>query len=217
MDRHPSQRSRTPAIDSIPDRELRPEGPAQDAFLRLGITTFHDACRCVHELPYRRTSGDGDAARVLTEQCGTCSTKHGVVAVLARELGLPVQQYLGFYVLTDSVAPGIGALLKPVGLAGLPYTHCFLQYEGVRIDLTDGNDTGKALPVPPFDFVVPVPAGASRDERQRIYLEHLPWYASREPRLAALPPAAVIELVTACAAHLDARCGVVPAADVSAG
>ena len=68
----------------FPDCEIRAGNPIADAFLSLGIKTFLEACRFVHELPYRYNSDRDDPMILLKERFGSCTTKHATIATLAR-------------------------------------------------------------------------------------------------------------------------------------
>lgn len=207
----PSDSSPVPAPRSIarlPERALRAGRPMQDAFLHRGVATFHAACRWVHALPYGCNSTTERVAVLFEDGQGTCFTKHGVIARLAAELELPIRKQVGFYRLTDEIVTGVGALLRPLDLPFVPQLHCFLQYEDVRVDLTDGNRNGKNRTIDDYDFVVPVPPESTRAELERLYLDHLQRYRAIEPRLAATPVTTVVEVAKACNQLLLSRCGV---------
>ena len=62
---------------------------------------------------------------VLTEGCGTCSSKHALLAGLAAAQRLPVALMLGIYLMNERNTPGIGPVLARYGLAEIPEAHCF--------------------------------------------------------------------------------------------
>ena len=74
----------------FPDKEIVSEGAVSDEFLSLGVKTFVEACRYIHELPYGYNSSKDDPMVVFKEKMGTCTTKHSVIATLAEELDLPL-------------------------------------------------------------------------------------------------------------------------------
>src|SRR5262245_15210194 len=80
------------AIAQLPNLTLTAGSPVQDAFLRCRISSFHDACTWVHQLEYGETISDGGLEALLAERRGTCTTKHGAIAALASEMGLPVHK-----------------------------------------------------------------------------------------------------------------------------
>jgi hypothetical protein len=91
----------------------------------------------MHDLPYGRNSDRSDWRLVLTEQRGTCSTKHVLLAELARENGRPVALVLGVYEMDGENTPGVGEVLREHGLRCVPEAPCYLlAHEDTRVDLT---------------------------------------------------------------------------------
>ena len=127
----------------FPDAPIAPSGGVSDRFLSLGIDTFHDACRYVHELPYGYNSDRDDLMILFQEKMGSCTTKHAVIATLAVESGLPVEKNIGIYAMTEAIVTGTGRILDTYQLPYVPMVHCFLGYGQYRVDLTDGNANGK--------------------------------------------------------------------------
>jgi hypothetical protein len=194
------------AIESLPDLPLASPGPTQTAFLARGVTTLRDACHWVHALPYDHTSSVADVFSVLEEGRGTCFTKHGVIASLAEELEIPLEKQIGFYRLTEEILTGMAELLERYDLPFVPQIHCFLDWHGTRIDLTDGNETGKNKPIDSFDFVIPVPPATTTDLLRSLFHAHLPKYAALHPQLAKVPPETITDVVQASARLSLLRC-----------
>jgi hypothetical protein len=105
-------------------------------FLSAGITDFRKAARYVRNLPYGRNSDRSDFRLVLREGRGTCSTKHALLAQLAKEQGIDVALTLGIYEMSERNTPGVGHVLDKYGLLYIPEAHCYLTYRGTRIDIT---------------------------------------------------------------------------------
>jgi len=82
---------------ALPDAPLRPAGPITAEFVARDIPDFRAAGRHLHHLPYGRNSDRSAFRLVLPEGRGTCSTKHALLAELAREQSLPVVLTLGIY------------------------------------------------------------------------------------------------------------------------
>jgi hypothetical protein len=122
--------------DVLPQVALQSVGPVSVAFIARGITDFRAAGRYLQGLPYGRTVDRADFRAVLRQGKGTCSTKHALLAALAHEHDLPVVLTLGIYAMHERNTPGVGAVLTRYGLASLPEAHCYLTYEGRRIDIT---------------------------------------------------------------------------------
>jgi hypothetical protein len=132
---------------ALPNVLLQPIGQIAADFITRGITDFRAAGRCLHHLPYGRNTDRSDFRLVLPEGRGTCSTKHALLAELAREQDLPVVLTLGIYEMNERNTPGVGIVLDRYGLQYIPEAHCYLRYEGVRIDITRSG----AEPTDPID------------------------------------------------------------------
>jgi hypothetical protein len=122
--------------EALPGSALKPAGPLSAEIMARGVNDFRAAARCVQKLAYGRTLDRTNFGAVLREGKGTCSTKHAYLAALAREQNLKVALMLGVYKMRGNNTPGIGAVLYRHGIAFLPEAHCYLIYEGTRIDVT---------------------------------------------------------------------------------
>jgi len=109
-----------------------------------GLNTFAAAVYHVQNLPYGRTTERSDYRLVLSEGRGTCSSKHALLAALARENGLAVHLILGVYEMTEANTPGIGGELSKHGLPSIPEAHCYLLVRDGVIDVTmpEGSPSG---------------------------------------------------------------------------
>jgi len=128
----------------LPAAPLGAAGPLSAAFRRAGCLSYRSAARHLHELPYGRNSDRADFRLVLSEKRGTCSTKHALLAAVAREQDLPVQLTIGIYDMTEANTPGVGRILAAHGLASLPEAHCYLEYAGHRVDITRSGISAQA-------------------------------------------------------------------------
>lgn len=133
----------------LPQDALQSGGPLSLEFRARGITDFRAGGRYLHALPYGRTANRADFRAVLREGKGTCSTKHALLAALAREHRLPVILTLGFYSMHERNTPGVGTVLTRYGLAWLPEAHCYLTYDCKRIDITRSG-VEPTEPIPQF-------------------------------------------------------------------
>ncbi|MBI3801545.1 MAG: hypothetical protein HY268_31815 [Deltaproteobacteria bacterium] len=132
---------------ALPEAPLRPGGQITVELMTRRITDFRSAGRYLHHLPYGRNSDRSDFRLVLSEGRGTCSTKHALLAELAREQNLPLVLTLGIYQMHERNTPGVGIVLDRYGLPYIPEAHCYLRYEGIRIDITRSG----AEPSEPID------------------------------------------------------------------
>ncbi|MGE0683545.1 MAG: hypothetical protein AB7P69_21925 [Candidatus Binatia bacterium] len=121
---------------ALPEAVLHSVGPISTALIDRGAANFRTAGRYLHQLPYGRNTNRADFRLVLTEGRGTCSTKHALLAELARERHLSVVLTLGIYEMHERNTLGVGPVLDKYELSYLPEAHCYLTYEGMRIDVT---------------------------------------------------------------------------------
>ncbi len=104
-------------------------------FRNKNIFTFKQACSFVKTLPYRRNSNKNNPLTLFEDECGTCSTKHATLMLLATENQQPeVKLYLGIYKMNPNNTPGITAVLQEYQLDYLPEAHNYLK---VKEQLTD--------------------------------------------------------------------------------
>lgn len=161
----------------LPDAVMAEFGPVSAKFLELGVTSFQQACAFVHELPYGYNSDREDLMILFREKKGTCTTKHAVIAALAKELGLSVKKHVGIYKMTETLVPGTNKILERHRLPHLPMIHCFLVSGPHRVDLTEGNRNGKNGPVDEFLFAREVvPNFTEKDEYllyRRVLIEQI--------------------------------------------
>ena len=151
------------------DKNIADAGPVSRTFLGLGITRFHEACRHVHELPYGYNT-DRDKPMILFEEgMGSCTTKHAVIATLAKELGLCVEKNIGIYAMTEALVTGTKNILDRFGLPYIPMLHCFLVHEDHRVDLSEANRNGKNGPIDHFLHTEKVAANITAKDEYRLY------------------------------------------------
>lgn len=194
------------AIEVLPDTQITANGAVSQQFLVQGIGTFHEACYWVKHLPYGFNSSSEDSLILFEEQQGTCTTKHGAIARLAQELGLEIYKNLGFYRLNDEIVTGVNAILQAYGLDFIPQTHCFLEYDSFRIDLTEGNCNGKNKTIEDYDFVIRVNPDPTKAEKSGCYAQCLEKYYVIAPKLQRFSASEVIEILEVCDKQLKYRC-----------
>jgi hypothetical protein len=138
------------AYTGLPDSPIGDKEPVSAEFRRRGIDTFQTACSFVHRLPYGYNSDRDDLFMLFKEAKGSCTTKHAVIATLAEEIGLPVVKTIGIYAMTDRIVTGTQAIMDAYDLPFVPMVHCFLAGDGLRVDLTQGNNNGKNSAIDDF-------------------------------------------------------------------
>ncbi len=106
-------------------------------FLQRGIQHFSEAADLIRRLPYSRNKNKQDVTTVLTDGCGTCSTKHALLQLLALENGqTQVQLMLGIIKMRAADTPKIRTTLRRHGLEYLPEAHNYLRIDGQIADYT---------------------------------------------------------------------------------
>ncbi len=124
------------SVAYLPNFILDPDSRHGSSFVVRGLRDYWAAARYVRDLPYGRNRNRSDFDLVPAEGRGTCSTKHALLATVAREHGRCVELLLGIYEMDGRNTPGVGPTLSRHGLACVPEAHCYLAYRGVRVDLT---------------------------------------------------------------------------------
>lgn len=203
-------------ISVLPNVELQSADPIAKQCLQRGLTTFHEACHWVKDLPYGANSSSEDSVILFEEGCGNCTTKHGAIARLAAAHNLPISKHLGFYRLNDDIVTGVSAILRPNGLDFIPQSHCFLVYGEYRVDLTEGNCNGKNKTIEDYDFIVQVKPDLTEAEHEAIYREQLQRYYSIAPQLATLGEDRIFELLIDCDQQLKYQCSIMASTLASA-
>lgn len=172
------------AIEQLPDISIGDAGPVSRRFRAEGLRTFLAACHHVHRMPYGYNSTKDDPLILFSEGFGTCTTKHMAVALLAKELKLPVNKHIGIYAMIDRLVTGADRISREFALPAIPVVHCFLVYEQFRVDLTEGNLNGKNAPIDDFLFTVRVEPDISSRDEYRLYREALQAHVLKRPEFA---------------------------------
>jgi len=180
--------SARPAItgdaDALPDVPIAASGPVSTAFRARALGTLRTAARYVRDLPYGRVSDRARPVLVLEERRGTCTTKHALLAMLAAEQGVDLALTVGIYEMNEANTPGVGAVLAAHGLATIPEAHCYLTWQGQRIDVT--RAVAASEPIARFlheERITPAQIGEHKIAMHRRFLEV--WRGHARPELDA--------------------------------
>jgi hypothetical protein len=130
------------------DFNLTSSEPYSTAFRERVIHSFSDACAFVHQLPYGRNANRSDFSLVLSEEKGTCSSKHALLASLALENGIEqVELIVGIFMMSPETNPSLENFFSDKSYTTIPEAHCYLNYKGERFDFTAlGFDKEKIAP-----------------------------------------------------------------------
>jgi len=138
------------SYDNLPDTIITPQGKISKKFLKMGIISFKKACFYVHEMEYGYNSTYDDDMILFKENKGTCTTKHAIIAGLAKELEIPIHKSVGVYKFTEDITINAQEILNKYKIPYVPMVHCFLVYKDYRFDLTEGNNNGKKTSIKEF-------------------------------------------------------------------
>ncbi|WP_233558549.1 hypothetical protein [Aquimarina sp. BL5] len=105
-----------------------------------GITSWSELITYVKNIPYGRNSNRTDNSLVITENKGTCSSKHALLKTIADLNGMnDIELIIGVYKMNVTNTPKIGNALRSNNLKYIPEAHCYLRYKDVTIDATSNS------------------------------------------------------------------------------
>lgn len=113
-----------------------------ELFRKKGIVNFSNALIFIKNLPYGRNSNKKDLTLVISENKGTCSSKHALLKLLADENMHPeVKLMLGVFKMNRNNTPKIKNTLKRYNLHYIPEAHNYLKINGKIYDCTSKNSS----------------------------------------------------------------------------
>ena len=157
------------SYNNLPDTEIIHSGEISEKFLELGIKSFKEACYYVHNEKYGYNSNYDDKMIFFKENMGTCTTKHAIIASLAKELNIPLYKSIGIYKFTEDISTGTDIILEKYNIPYIPMVHCFLVYKDHRFDLTEGNINGKKKAIEKFIHTEIVDPFISRKDEYLLF------------------------------------------------
>ncbi len=135
----------------------------------LSIASFLDLAQLVRSLPYARCTPGDDPYQVLKERRGTCSSKHCLLAVAARDSEhAELKLMVGIYRMSETNTPGVGRVLSRAGLPFVPEAHCYLASAGERFDFT-GLIKGRESPFAALEAEYMVDPAALPEEKSQLH------------------------------------------------
>ncbi len=124
-------------IFSIKEIILKNAEPLSNLIINKGLRTWSALLEYTIKLPYGRNFNRHDVSLVITENKGTCSSKHALLKTIADLNDIKnVQLIVGIYKMNSVNMPKIGSVLTSNGLDYIPEAHCYLKINNKRIDLT---------------------------------------------------------------------------------
>lgn len=101
--------------------------------------TWEETVNFVKQIPYGRNANRTDFSLVITENKGTCSSKHAYLKEFADDNKIPnVALIIGIYKMTENNTK-IGNILSNHGINYIPEAHCYLKIDETVIDATSNN------------------------------------------------------------------------------
>ena len=101
--------------------------------------TWEETVNFVKHIPYGRNSNRYDFSLVISENKGTCSSKHAYLKDFANKNAIPnVMLIIGIYKMTEHNTT-IGNLLSLNSLTYIPEAHCYLKINKTVIDATSSD------------------------------------------------------------------------------
>ncbi len=97
---------------------------------------FQEIINFIKQIPYGRNSNREDFSLVISENKGTCSSKHAYLKDFANKNNIPnVQLIIGIYRMNEQNTK-IGSILSENKLDYIPEAHCYLNIDGEILDVT---------------------------------------------------------------------------------
>jgi len=123
-------------VEILPEVVIKPNGPISKSCLHTGLVSYKQACQYVQDLAYCELNSEQNWQDTLTLKQGVSSTKHAFLKALANELDINIELILGIYAMTEQNTPGVGVILDKFRIQSIPEAHCYLKYQGTRLDFT---------------------------------------------------------------------------------
>jgi hypothetical protein len=122
---------------NIPDFKITSQEKLSSLIIEKGIFDFHALCQYVENLPYTRISNKSDLSLTISENCGTCSSKHAFLKQVAIENEQDdIQLIVGIFKMNSVNTPVLSDILAAANLEYIPEAHCYLKYKNKRFDFT---------------------------------------------------------------------------------
>lgn len=123
------------------------------------MNEFESLIEKVKLIPYGRNSNRHDFSLVVSENKGTCSSKHALLKDFANNNNIPnVKLYIGIFKMNEENTSKIFPLLSENQVDFIPEAHCYLKINGIPLDVTTSesfynkieNDILEEIEIEPF-------------------------------------------------------------------
>ncbi len=163
------------------NHQLTSNDPLTKLAKAKGVSSWNELTAYVSKLPYGRNKNRVDLSLVLTEEKGTCSSKHALLKKLAdlNEV-LGVRLILGIYKMTQTNTPDIGDELARHSIEYVPEAHCYLEIDGEKMDFTTHQSDFDRIRMAIVDEIeiAPEQVGVFKIEYHQHYIRK--WLADTE-------------------------------------
>ena len=127
-------------MTNLPNFKIQDSGSISGIFLQKKISCFHDACKFVANLNYGRNADKNNLNTIVSDNCGTCSTKHALLKQLADENGYNhIKLVLGIFKMDSGNTKDVSQTLKKNKLEYIPEAHNYLKFENKIYDFTTSD------------------------------------------------------------------------------
>lgn len=98
---------------------------------------FIELIEKVKHIPYGRNSNRYDFTLAISENKGTCSSKHAFLKDFANKNNIPnIKLYIGIFKMNEENTSKIFPLLSENQINYIPEAHCYLKVDGIPLDIT---------------------------------------------------------------------------------
>ena len=101
---------------------------------------FDELINKVKNIPYGRNTNRYDFSLVLSENKGTCSSKHALLKDFADKNEIEnVKLFIGIFKMDEVNTPKLGDLLSKNNINYIPEAHCYLKINQIAVDATTSD------------------------------------------------------------------------------
>lgn len=98
---------------------------------------FNELIEKVKHIPYGRNSNRYDFSLVISENKGTCSSKHAFLKDFANSNNIQnVKLFIGIFKMNEENTSKIFPQLSENKINFIPEAHCYLKIDGIPLDVT---------------------------------------------------------------------------------
>ncbi len=167
-------------VDPIPPTPLNAGGAIGALAIAAGLPDLRALALHLLALPYGRPADRRNLSAPLLEGRGSCSSKHALLALAAREAGCDLTLMLGIYAMSGANTPGIAGVLARHGLDAVPEAHCYARIGDTRVDITGLAGAATASPFDALlweEVITPEDVVEAKPALHRAFLDR--WGAER--------------------------------------